>query len=75
LRLSGALPLRYCSGQLDTPRSNTPVAASNSGVEHQLAVRRGRRTVFPAHVHAPAQGIHHLLTTRAIGDCELPALA
>ncbi|MFM8766456.1 MAG: hypothetical protein ACKOD9_01360, partial [Rubrivivax sp.] len=30
------------------------------GEEHQLAVRRGRRTVVPAHVHAPAQRVHHL---------------
>lgn len=26
----------------------------------QLTVRRGRRTFVPAHVHAPAQRIHHL---------------
>jgi hypothetical protein len=29
-RLSGALPLRYDNGQLDTQRSNTPVVARNS---------------------------------------------
>ena len=27
--------------------------------EHQLPVRRGRCALVPAHVHAPAQRVHH----------------
>jgi len=30
------------------------------GKEHHLAVRCGRRTLVPAHVHAPAKRVHHL---------------
>jgi hypothetical protein len=36
------------------------------GKEHQLPMRRGRRTLIPAHVHAPAQGVHHLRLSRLI---------
>ena len=34
--------------------------------EHQLAMRRGRRTFVPAHVHAPAQRIHDLRLGRLL---------
>ncbi len=36
------------------------MVAQELGKEHQLAVRRGRRTLVPAHVHVPAQRVHHL---------------
>ena len=35
--------------------------------EDQLAVRRGRRTPVPAHVHASAQSVHHLRRIAAVG--------
>lgn len=49
------MPLRYASGQLDTQRSNTPVGARNSAKNNNY-----RRVFVPAHVHAPAQRVHHL---------------
>ena len=30
------------------------------GKEHQLALRRGRRTFVPAYVYTPAKCVHHL---------------
>ena len=36
--------------------------------ENQLAVRRGRRTFVPAHVHSSAQRVHHLRLIAALFD-------
>ena len=33
-----------------------------------MAVRRGRRTVVPAHVHSPAQRFYHLRLVTALFD-------
>lgn len=47
------------------PALKYPGGSQELGKEDQLAVRRGRRTFIPAHVHSPAKRVYHL---RLIGS-------
>jgi hypothetical protein len=42
------------------PALKYPCGGQKLGKEHQLAVRRGRRTFVPAYVHSPAKRVYHL---------------